>query len=272
MLEILQYPFMQRALIGGIALAAIFALLGVYVLLRRMAFFAEGIAHASLGSVAVGIVFAINPLATALVFSIVFALIIYFVEKRYRLGSDTAIGILFTSGLAFGVLLISFKSGYQPELLSFLFGNILAINQTELLLMVIIGIAVIAFIIKYFKSLTLLSFDEETAYATGVNISFLLPALYCILAVSVVLGIKILGVVLVSALLILPASTSRLISRSFTRLVAGSVVIAEATVITGIFLSYYFNLPTGPAIVLTGALFFAVIALYSGFAHKLVKQ
>lgn len=253
---------MQRALIGGIVLAAIFALLGVYVILRRMAFFAEGIAHASLGSVAVGIVFSINPLATALVFSIIFALIIYFVEKRYRLGSDTAIGILFTSGLAFGVLLISFKSGYQPELLSFLFGNILAIKETELFLMGGIGIAIIAFIIKYFKPLTLLSLDEETAYVAGVNTSFLLPALYCILAVSVVLGIKILGVVLVSALLILPASTSRLISRSFTRLVWFSVIIAEVTIITGIFLSYYFNLPTGPAIVLTGALFFSVTALY----------
>ncbi len=263
---------MQRALIGGIVLAAIFALLGVYVILRRMAFFAEGIAHASLGSVAVGIVFSINPLATALVFSIIFALIIYFVEKRYRLGSDTAIGILFTSGLAFGVLLISFKSGYQPELLSFLFGNILAIKETELFLMGGIGIAIIAFIIKYFKPLTLLSLDEETAYVAGVNTSFLLPALYCILAVSVVLGIKILGVVLVSALLILPASTSRLISRSFTRLVWFSVIIAEVTIITGIFLSYYFNLPTGPAIVLTGALFFSVTALYSGFAHRLVRK
>ena len=113
MLEILQYPFMQRALIAGIVLAAVLALLGVYVLLRRMSFFSDGIAHASLAGIAIGIVFSWQPLATALVLSAIFALIIYFIEKKFDLASDTAIGILFTSGMALGVLLISLQPGYQ---------------------------------------------------------------------------------------------------------------------------------------------------------------
>ena len=116
MLDILQYPFMQRAIIAGVALALLLAWLGVFVIMRRMSFFSDGIAHASLAGVAAGVLAGVHPLTTALVFSVVFSIVIYYLEKRTTLSSDAIIGILFTSGMALGVTLISFKQGYQRRI------------------------------------------------------------------------------------------------------------------------------------------------------------
>lgn len=256
------YPFMQRALVAGILLAGLFAYLGVFVVLRRMAFFSDGIAHASLAGVAAGVLLSQNPLITALISSVLFAVLLFFLEKKTNISSDTAVGFIFTFGMALGVLLISFKKGYQPELIGFLFGNILMIKSLDLWLIGIAAFLIFGLLFLFRREITLIALDREMAYLSGIHTDFFQLALYIVLAVSVVLGIKILGIVLVSALLIIPVSISKLISHSFRKLVIGSILFAEAIVISGIFLSYFFDLPTGAAIVLTGAvLFFAVFLL-----------
>lgn len=261
MIELLQYPFMQRALIAGVILALVLSLLGVFVLLRRMSFFADGIAHASLAGVAVGIIFSWYPLATALILSALFALIIYWIERKFELASDIAIGILFTSGMALGVLLISLQPGYQPELISFLFGNILAIKQSEIILIAVLGAGVVGFVLARMRQLVLLALDDDLAYVSGVNTARLLPVFYVVLAIAVVLGIKMLGVVLVSALLILPVAAGRVLARSFKHFVITAVVLSELIVICGILLSFYSDLPTGPVIVLVGTTIFILSLL-----------
>jgi len=261
MLELLQLPFMQRAIAAGLVLAALLALLGPFVLLRRMGFFASGLAHASLAGVAIGIVLSVNPLMIAIVFSVLFALLIYWLEQHQRLASDTSISILFASGMAFGVLLISLQPGYQPELMSFLFGNILAISRAELWLMLGVGALVVVFLMRSLPGLIMLSLDREMAYTSGVRIRLLQPALYVILAVTVVLGIKVLGVVLVTALLAIPTAIAKAFARSFSRLLTIGVIVAEVIVIAGILLSYWLDLPTGPTIVLTGTILFTLTAL-----------
>lgn len=253
MLEILQYPFMQRALIAGAVLGAVLAYLGIFVVLRRMAFFSDGIAHASLAGVAIGIIASFNPLFTAVIFSILVAVAIYFMEKKTALSTDTAIGILFTFGMAMGILLISFKSGYQPELISFLFGNILAIKTSELIIIIVMSALILIFLISQQKKLTLLSLDREIAYVSGINPDIYHFFLYIFLSIAVVLGIKILGVVLVSAILITPVSTAKLLSSSFKSLLALTLVMSEIVILAGLAVSYYFNLPTGPTIVICGA-------------------
>lgn len=260
MFEILQYPFMQRAIIAGVILAGVLAVLGVYVLLKRMSFFSDGIAHASLAGIAVGILFSWYPLATALVLSVFFALIIYWIEKKFDLASDTAIGILFTSGMALGVLLMSLQPGYQPELISFLFGNILAIKTSELWLIGALSLGILGFVFVYFKQLTLLALDEELAQVSNIKTYILQPVLYVTLAITVVLGIKILGVILVSALLILPTASARLIATSFKQMMVLAFVFAEIITLVGIVLSALYDLPTGPIIVLSGTAFFIVTA------------
>ncbi len=261
MLDILQYPFMQRAIIAGVVLAGLLAWLGVFVIMRKMSFFSDGIAHASLAGIAVGILASIHPLTTAIIFSIAFSLAIYFLEKKTNLSSDAIIGMLFTSGMALGVVLISLKAGYQPDLVSFLFGNILAIKSADLVVISALSAFIIVFLFYNHKSITLMALDVDTAYLDGVKVNLLQITFYIILAVSVVLGLKILGIILVSALLIIPASTAKLTSKSFKGLILQSVVVSEVIVLVGIALSYYLDSPTGPVIVLVGtAAFFAAFS------------
>ncbi len=262
MLDLFHYPFMQRALVAGILLAGLLAYLGVFVVLRKMAFFSDGIAHASLAGVAAGVLLSMNPLVTALIASLIFAVGMFFLEKKTSVSSDTAIGLIFTTGMALGVLLMSLKSGYQPELIGFLFGNILMIKQSDIIIIVSLSILIGGFLVVNRRKIMLLALDREMAYLAGINPDFFQLAMYIVLAVSVVLGIKILGIILVSALLIIPVSISKLISHSFQKLVFWSIVFAEAIVLTGLFISYLFDLPTGAIIVLTGAAIFFIVFVF----------
>ncbi|MBU1038725.1 metal ABC transporter permease [Patescibacteria group bacterium] len=268
MWEILQYPFMQRALIAGLMLALLMASLGIFVVLRQMSFFADGLAHASLASVAIGLIFSWSPLLTALSLSIFFALLVYFVEKYWRLSTDTIIGLIFTGGMSLGVLLISLLPGYQPDLMSFLFGNILAIRQVELWYVLLIGFFIMVFVIYNFRSLILWSLDAETAYVSQKPVRFLQLALYVALALAVVLGIKIMGVILVSALLIVPVASAKVVARSLNQLVVFSLIFAQVVTLAGLVLSYYLDLPSGPTVVLFGVLLFILVLGWSLFNKK----
>jgi zinc/manganese transport system permease protein len=164
--------------------------------------------------------------------------------------------------MSLGVILISLRSGYQPDLMSFLFGNILAIKTTDVILITLLSFLICLFLLSKHKQITLIALDPETAYLEGINVNLLQIIFYIILATSVVLGVKILGIILVSALLIIPASTAKLISRTFKGLIIRSIIICEATVLAGILLSYYLDSPTGPVIVLVGTALFFFIFLY----------
>jgi len=256
MCELLTLPFMQRALIAGIALAPLLALLGQFVIMRRMAFFADGIAHASLAGVAVGVLAGIYPIPIALLVAVIMATMIYWLERHGSVGSDAAIGVLFSAGMAIGVILLSWTDGYQPELVSFLFGNILAVSWSDIALIVPIAVAVVGLIILKYRALTLGAIDHDLAHVSGEQPDRMQLMLYIILAVAVVLGIKVVGVILVSALLVVPAVTAKLVSRSFREMTILSICIALATVIGGVVLSYVANSPTGPTVVLVGTAIF----------------
>lgn len=268
MIEFLEFPFMQRALIAGILLAVLLSFLGVFVILKRMSFFGDGIAHASLAGIAIALLAGTNPLPVAIIFSVALALIIYYLEKKTTLSSDTIIGIFFTASMSLGVLLMSFKAGYQPELISFLFGNILAIQTFELITIGLLTMIILAFLFKYYRKLTLIIFDRESAYLAGIPVTTLEITLYIMLAIAVVLGVKILGIILVSALLIIPPSTAKIIASSYKSLIVISIILSEVTIIAGIIFSYYFNLPTGATIVLTGTTLFILTLVLSKVLKK----
>jgi zinc transport system permease protein len=232
------------------------ALLGIFVVLRRMAFFSDGIAHASLAGVALGVLAGANPLLTALGLSTILAVIMAWMERSTKIASDAIVGLIFTAGMASGVIMLSFKRGYQPELVSFLFGNILAIQWIELWMIVLLSALIIIFILVRYRRLALMILNPELARLSGVPVAVYQTLLYVIVSVAVVLSIKMLGIVLVSALLIVPVSTAKLFAPSFHSLMAWSVVLAEVTVLCGILLSVYLNLPTGATIVLCGFVLF----------------
>jgi zinc transport system permease protein len=272
MAEMLQLPFMQRAILAGLVLGILLAYLGIFVILRKMAFFSDGIAHAALAGAAIGLLTRFSPLVSALVFSMFLAGLIYWLEKKSSLSSDAIIGILFTSGMALGVVLISLRQGYQPELIGYLFGNILAIRRQDLILIVVLAVLIMAFILGHKRKLTLLALDREMAYMAGINPDLYQLLLYLMLACALVLGIRVLGVVLVSAILIIPVSTARLLSRSFRALTWWTVAIAEFTVLAGLLLAYFLNLPAGALIVLTGSSLFSLAFIASSLRRRSTRQ
>jgi zinc transport system permease protein len=267
MIEMLQYPFMQRAIIGGAILAILLSFLGVFVVLRRMAFFGDGIAHASLGGIAIGLFTLHDPLIVAVIFSLILAMIIFYLERKTTLSSDVIIGLLFTTSMALGIILISLKSGYQPELVSFLFGNILAIKRIELIVMSVFALLTLFFLFTFYKQITFITFDEEGAKVAGIRVNVLDFVFYLALAIAVVLGVRILGIILVSALLIIPPAIAKLIAPSFKSLIVESIIFAELITLSGLFVSYFFNLPTGATIILLGAILFFLTFFIRKFLH-----
>ncbi len=262
---------MQRALISGVIISVLLSLVGTFVVLRNMAFFADGIAHASLSGVAIGIVASVNPLYTALVIGVIFSVVIHYIQKSHKIASDTAIGIIFATGMALGVLIISRRSGYQPELFSFLFGNILTIRTSEVWMLGIGGSLILIFVLKNIKPLTLMSLDSEMAYVSGMKAGMLELILNAVLAVVVVMGIKILGVVLVSALLVIPVAASKIIAGSFRSLILNGIIISVITVLSGMLISYYLDYPAGPTVVLTGTGIFVLTAVFN-FTSKVFSK
>jgi zinc transport system permease protein len=272
MVELLQLPFMQRALIAGLVLGVLLSYLGIFVTLRKMAFFSDGIAHAALAGAAIGLLTRFSPLLSALLFSMLLAALVYWLEKKSSLSSDAIIGILFTSGMALGVVLISLRPGYQPELISYLFGNILAIRLQDLALIIVLAIVILAFIFSHKRKLTLLALDREMACMAGINPDLYELLLYIMLACALVLGIRVLGIILVSAILIVPVSTARLLCRSFRALTWWTVLIAEFTILAGLLLSYFLDLPTGAVIVLSGSALFSLAFLASSLRRRSVQH
>ncbi len=250
---------MQRAFLAGIILAPLLSVLGSFATLRKMSFFAEGIAHASLLGVALAILAGVTPFNGALVIGVVFGVLVYVLERQTNITSDALIGIIFTAGMALGIMIISAQPGYQPDLLSFLFGSILAITWSNVYVIFGLSVAILCFVGIYFKHLILLTLSKEIAWTSGVNTKMLDLAFYILISVSVVLGVKLLGIILVSALLITPAVTAKLITGSFRSYVTLSVIFALVAFVAGLFVSYYLDLPSGASIVVMATTLFVVV-------------
>ena len=253
MIEIFDQPFMVRALIAGVMLGLLLSSLGIFVTVRKMSFFGDGIAHASLAGIAIAILAGFSTLPIAILWGVAVASGIYIFEQKTKLSSDTLIGIFFTASMAFGVILMQFTQGYQPELISFLFGNILTVREIDIAIMAVCTTLIFAWLIPSFKSMLHLSLSEESAKVSGIKSGLQLYLFYLALAVATVLGVKILGVVMVSALFVIPPAIARLFSKSFSSYSRWSIIIAELIILSGLIISYYADIPSGATIVLVGA-------------------
>lgn len=252
---------MLRALLAGVTLGAILAILGAFATLRRMAFFGEGIAHASLAGIAIAVLSGTAPLPVALGWGILVAIIIFALERSAKLPIDTAIGILFTASMALGVILMSFTQGYQPELLTYLFGSILGVTWLDIGILFGALIALAILLAIAYRPLMLTIINEDSARVHGVATGRITLMLYIALAIGIVLGVKMLGIILVSALLIIPAATGRVIAVSLKSYSLITLIVAEIAIASGIILSAAWNRPTGACIVLAATAIFAVASL-----------
>jgi len=257
--------FLVRALIAGIIASVLCAFVGVFVTLRKMAFFANAVAHSSLAGVAIGFFTGTNPLLTATGFSVVIGVSIGYLYRKSLLFIDTIIGIFLPSAMAVGIILLSLVKGYKPDLLSYLFGNILAVSQKDLYLIGILSVITFIFLLVFFYEITLISFDEDWARVKGIPVVAIDYIFFIILALIVVISTKVVGIILVSALVVIPPASALNISKSFHGTVIYSVLFGILSAVGGIFASYVLDLPTGPIIVLTAGVIFLITLLTSSF-------
>lgn len=260
MLEFLQYAFMQRAFVAGILIAMLCAAIGVFLVLRRMSLLGDGLAHISFGGIAAGMLFKVYPLVSALCFSVISAIGIQKL-KQMKVYSDAAIAIFFSFGLALGVVLVSLSHGFNTDLFSYLFGSILAVSEADIMLILGVGLATLAALAAFYKELFYMTFDEESARAAGLPVERLNTLLLVLTAVAVVLSMRVVGILLVSSFMVIPASIALPLCRSFKQAILASVLICVAAVIAGLALAYYFDLAAGGAIVLVLVAAFAATML-----------
>jgi zinc transport system permease protein len=256
------YGFAQRALIGGTIIAIVCSLISFFVVVRRLAFVGMGISHAAFGGVALGLAAGIDPLLSAGGFCVLIALGIGWFSRRGKIHEDTVIGILFTSAMALGVILVRLAHAYNLDLMSYLFGSILAMKWLDVLVIGMVAVLALAFMAVFFKELLFLSFDEETATASGLPTKFVYYGLLIIMALTIVVAIKLVGIVLVSALLVAPGAAASQLSSNYKGVLAWSVIAGVASVFIGLYLSFQFDVASGAAIVLVlFAIFLLALAL-----------
>ncbi len=260
--DFLQYAFIQRAFLAGSFVGLACAALGIFLVLRKMSLVGDGLSHVSFGAIALGLFFGIYPFYVAVPVVIIGSFLILKITERAKVYGDAAIGIVSAVGIAGGVILSSAAGGFNVDLFSYLFGDILSISQIEVILSVLLSFAVLAIIYFYYWDLFSATFDEEYAKTTGIKTDFINLLLTFLTALTVVLSVKVAGVMLVSALLILPAVTALQLAKGFRTAIFFGCVISLLSVITGITFSFFLDLPTGATIVIVNAGLFALALLY----------
>ncbi|NTW61765.1 metal ABC transporter permease [Candidatus Saccharibacteria bacterium] len=265
MLDFLQYTFIQRAFEAGIIVGVIAPLIGTFLVTKRYSLLADSLSHVALAGVAIGLLFGISPLITAIIFSIAAGFIIERIRSKKLASGDTALAMFISGGLGLAVILVSLGHGFNVDLFSYLFGSITTVTQADISVIAIVGIIVIIGILILYKQLLYLSFDEEAATVSGLKVSILNYSLMIATAITVVLAMRIVGVLLIGALMVIPVVTATQFKKSFAKTMILGLVISQVAVLGGLLSAYYFNLAAGGAIVVLSLIFFALSRLYN---HK----
>ncbi len=252
----LQYSFIRRAFIAGSLIALVCSILGVLLVLRRLSLIGDGLAHVTFGSVAIALLLRQQPSFVAIPVVMASSLGIMRLMQKARLYGDAAIGIVSSLGIAGGVIVASLSGGFNVDLFSFLFGNILSISSAEVVTSIILSVIVLSVVFLFYNEYFSTTFDEEFARISGINVGNINSLLVVLTGITVVLTMKVVGIMLTSALLILPAVTALQIAKSFRNTMILSSIAGVLSVIAGIYSSFLLNLPTGATIVMVNLLFF----------------
>ena len=262
MIEILQYEFMQNAILAAILVSVACGIVGTYVVINRIVFISGGISHTAFGGIGLGYLIGIDPILTAIPFSILAAIGIGTISKETDVSEDTAIGILWTMGMALGIIFIGLSPGYAPDLFSYLFGSILTVPTFDLAIMVVLDLIILLTVLLFYREFSAISFDEEFAEIVGIPTKWLYILLLCMVALSVVVLIRVVGVILVIALLAIPAAISGQFTHKIKNIMLLSIVIGMILTIAGLWLSYILDLASGATIVMVlGVAFFVASVL-----------
>ena len=270
-LEALSYEFMQKALISGIAVALICSFMGTFLVLRRYALFGDGIAHVAFGGISVGLFLGIFPLWTAFIVSICGGMGLQKLRESTKISGDAAVAVVLVTGLGLGVILVSASGGFAVDLFSFLFGSILLISNEDTIMILAISAGVITTLIVLQKQFLHLTFNEEQAKISGLSVTVLNYAFVILAAVTVVTSMRLVGILLISALVVIPNISAMMLGKGFKQTVGISMVISVISVVSGILLSYYFNVaPSGTIVMVAVSILIGVIlARSAGLISKI---
>ena len=267
--DLFSYAFMQRAFLAGLGVSVTCAILGVFLVLRRDAMVRHGLAHVTFGGVALGLLLYVTSILVALAVAILSALGILKLKERAGVYGDTAIGIISSLGMAMGIFLVSLAGGFNLDLFGYLFGNVLAISPEEVWVALFLALAVLAAVALFYQEFVFLTFDPESAKASGVRVRRLDAFLAVLTAVTVVLGMKVVGILLISALLVIPAAAALQVARSFKEALVIAASLAALSALGGLVTAFYFDWPPSGTIVLISGVFFFFLFLARHYRRPL---
>ncbi|HIJ86674.1 MAG TPA: metal ABC transporter permease [Desulfuromonadales bacterium] len=270
LLEILSYGFIQRALLAGTLIALLCSVLGVFLVLRRLSLIGDGLAHVTFGSTAIALAlkfYSVMSLLVTMPIVLLASLGILKLTEKGRLSGDAAIGLVSALGISAGIILASVGGGYNVDLLSYLFGNILSIRSEEVVIAALLCLGVMLMLTLYYHELFAISFSDELAKVSGIHTSFINALLVLLTALSVVLAMKLVGIMLISSLLIVPAAGALQLARGFKVCIMLAAVQGCSSVLIGIIVSIMANLPASATIVLVNLLFFAAACTIRRFIY-----
>jgi len=264
MIDALRFAFIRQALVAGVLVSIACGVVGTFVVINRIVFLSGGIAHAAYGGVGLGYYLGGNPVLGAALFSLGSALGMGIVHRKTRERADTIIGVMWAMGMALGIVLVDFTPGYTADLMSYLFGSILAVPTGDLALMLVLDVLIIAIVALFYKELVALSFDETFAAVENVPVDAIYLLLLGMIALTVVMTMRVVGLIMVIALLTIPAAIAGQFVRDLKRMMLLSSVLGVFFVIAGLWLSYGLNLTSGAAIILVaGAAYLLSLATNS---------
>lgn len=264
-IEALSYPFVQRAVVAGVMISLCAALLGVILVLKRYSLIGHGLGDVGFASTALAVALGLPVMAVSIPIVIVAACLIMFWSQRSKTGGDTAIGMVATGALSIGVIITAMSSGFNVDVNGYMFGSILAMSKEDVIFSVILSIAILILFVLFYNRLFLITFDENFAKASGINVGFYQFLIALLTALTVVMGMRMMGSLLISSLIIFPAVIARKLVASFKAVAVLSVILSVVCFLAGLVLSFKLNLPTGASIVMVNLAVLAAGALY----HKL---
>ena len=262
--EVLSYEFMRNALLAGVIVSAACGVVGTLVVLNRIVFISGGIAHAAYGGVGIAYFLGLNPVWGAVGFSLLSSLAMGYVHRKEKARADTIIGVMWALGMALGIIFVSLSPGYKADLMSYLFGSILAVSAADLRLMLVIVLAVLIFVLVFYRLLLAISFDETFSTVRNVPVGFVYMAMIVLIGLTVVISMRVVGLILVIALLTIPPAIANLFVQEMRGIMFLSSALSLVFTISGLLISYTLNLPSGAVIILVASLAYGLAAALRG--------
>ena len=269
-IELLDYAFFRNALLGSLFASIACGIIGTYVVTKRLVFISGGITHASFGGLGIGFYFSLSPILSAMVFSVLSAFGIQWLSQKQGVREDSAIAVFWSLGMAIGIVLTFLTPGYAPNLSEYLFGNILTITRSDIGALLILSLILLLFFILFYHAIVSVSFDTEFARTRRLPTQFIEYAMMLFIAVTIVLSIRLVGIVLLMSLITVPQMTANLFTVNYSKMIVLSVLLSFAGCVTGLLLSYYLNVPSGAFIIFVLIMMFFIAKAIKAVTGKIV--